>query len=105
MDQPRASKGELLKTVHLGRMTSKCTWKLSLDLEVNAYPPVTMYEARDHISLGYHFGIQTSPRLANYRELGKSSVLLGFRELVSQRPSLNGLVVGKTQSAGWTDRL
>lgn len=32
-------------------------------------------------------------------------LLLSFRELVSQRPSLNGLVVGKTQSAGWTDRL
>lgn len=61
-------------------------------------PEITM-------SLGYHFGIQTSPRLANYGELGKSFVLLSFRELVSQRPSLNGLVVGKTQSAGWTDRL
>lgn len=40
-----------------------------------------------------------------FRELGKSFALLGFRELVSQRPSLNGLVVGKTLSAGWTDRL
>lgn len=57
------------------------------------------------MSLEYHFGLQTSPRLANYGELGKSFVLLGFGELVSQRPSLSGLVVGKMQSAGWTDRL
>lgn len=35
MDRPRASKGELLKTTHFGYNTaSKCTWKLSLDLEM-----------------------------------------------------------------------